>query len=190
MKRWQFALLVAGFWSLAIILALASRAYAACAPAANPMQITARGDTVLATGQIVSGSAAELAVLVATSHPRRLVIDSNGGAVGEAAAMAATVRVAGLEVAVPRGMCASACFMVLAAGRERAVGPETRIGVHRAAVCGDDAQFGTDVEASLAVAFGVPVTIVRRMVETRQPDMAWLTRAELASMGVRFAAAP
>lgn len=172
----------------ALLAMLSSMAKAGCPPPAHPMILASRGDAVIATGQIVEGNAGALAWLVASTHPHTLVLDSNGGNIGEAAAMADTIRLAGVSVAIPpRAMCASACFVLLAAGQDRTVGIDSRIGVHRAANCTTgDSQSGTDIMASKAAAFGTPAGIVRRMVSTPQPGITWLSVDELAGMGVRF----
>jgi hypothetical protein len=191
----RLALDLAGSLARSIALTWATLIYAAapaiaCPPGdARPLTLTADHGAIIASGQIIEGNAGQFAVLVATEHPHTIVLDSNGGAVGEAAAMADTIRAAGLSVTVPpRAMCASACFVLLAAGRDRIVAHDSRIGVHRAATnCGlDDSQLGTDVMSSKAIAFGTPSGIVRRMVSTPQPGIAWLSVDELAGMGVRI----
>lgn len=171
------------------VLLCGTVAHAACLPPGRGMTIIARGDTIEARGLIVTGDAATLAATVATIHARSIILDSPGGNVAEAAAMASTIRLAGLDVSVPRGMCASACFMLLAAGRTRTVSLRSQIGVHRALACDGDAaasEAGTEVEARTAASLGATPAIVHLMTTIPQPGIAWLDRAELGAMGVTF----
>jgi len=148
---------------------------------------------VTASGAIVPGDAARLQRLLDQRADRRLLlaVSSGGGSVNEGGALADIIRAAGLPVLVPAGaLCASACFMLFAASPERVVGAGAKIGVHSAA---NDLGVETSGTQSVTIRmaryvgqFGVPDSIIGRMVRNRPHEMAWLGRAELAAMGVRI----
>jgi hypothetical protein len=124
-------------------------------------------------------------ILVGT--PVRVILDSPGGDIITAGSIAPIMLGAGVATYVSAGTeCASACFLLYAAGRERSYGPGALIGVHSAANgAGQETASSEAMTTRMARAYqllGVPPAIIGRMVATKQPDMAWLTPAELASM--------
>jgi Clp protease len=146
---------------------------------------------LLLQGRIVPGDSKRLrAAFEADKRVTLLVLNSPGGSVLEAQEMAKSIRAFGAPVLVPgNAVCASACFMLFAAGRNRLAEPGAMIGVHSASVSGGNETMDTlgvtTLMAREAAAYGVPSGITGRMVTTRPGQMAWLTRAELESMGVR-----
>ncbi len=92
-----------------------------------------------------------------------------------------------LLVAVPTGAtCASACFLIFAAGAKRVVAPDALIGVHSTSIGGQETPetLAANMEmARDAAALGVPPEIVGKMVETKPAHMEWLTPEELATCG-------
>ncbi|MBV8398507.1 MAG: hypothetical protein JOZ17_07185 [Acetobacteraceae bacterium] len=153
---------------------------------------TRSGSTVLLLqGRIVPGDAKRLrAALDVEQRLAMLVLNSPGGSVLEAQDMAKLIRASGAPALVPgNAVCASACFMLFAAARERLAEPGAMIGVHSASVSGGNETMDTlgvtTLMAREAAAYGVPSSITGRMVTTKPGQMAWLTRAELESMGVR-----
>lgn len=143
-------------------------------------------------GVIGDGDAGRFDVVLAMLRTRStivgLVIDSKGGDLLEAEAMAETIRKDNLPVAVVNGAsCASACFLLFAAGSLRFVTPDSRVGVHSASAGhGEDMRTlaATTAMARDARGYGVPDAIVGRMVTTRWNAVAWLSPGELASMDV------
>lgn len=174
--------------SLMVWLALAPYAQALqfelAAEGAESLEIVARGP-------IVPGDVERLRVLVDRVPARTPIIGlriaSPGGNVVEAETLAAAVRAARLPVTVPSGgECASACFLVFAAARERHVGVSARIGVHSASMQGREtatAMAITTAVARRANEYGVPPDIIGKMVITGPRQMTWLSAAELAAMG-------
>ena len=121
----------------------------------------------------------------------RVVLNSPGGSVAEAKDMARLVLQAPAPVLVPaRGVCASACFLLFAAGRHKEAQPGAMVGVHSASVGRGQENLDTlgvtTLMAREAASYGVPAAITGRMVTTQPGQMAWLSRDELTSMGTRI----
>ncbi|HEY4252554.1 MAG TPA: ATP-dependent Clp protease proteolytic subunit [Roseomonas sp.] len=162
----------------------------------SALDISDNGVVLGATGAIRAGDDQRLHELVgrlpAGSRLTGLFLNSQGGSVVEAARIAQTVRNSNLPTAVGDiGVCASACFLIFAAGPQRMVVDGARIGVHSASELGADsmaAQAVTTAMAREASAYGVPATIIGRMVTARPSEMAWLTNDELRQMNVRIVA--
>ena len=134
----------------------------------RPMEITLLSDGVLRLdGEIVPGTADRLAEEIAlrAEYVRTISLNSPGGAVDEALAMAADIRAAGFETEVADGdLCASSCPLLFAAGVERRAGLRAVVGVHQA--------FATDIPVSAAQA-----------LSDMQSKTALISR-QLISMGV------
>jgi hypothetical protein len=122
-----------------------------------------------------------------------ITLNSKGGNLWEGTNLAQTVRRSELATIVAEGKyCVSACFLIFAAGSKRLAGSGAFIGVHSASELGRDnagAQAATTAMARNASTFGVPPAIIGRMVTTRPHEVAWLSLAELRSMGVEIIAA-
>ena len=143
---------------------------------------------VVATGEIARGDAERLRQAVRSQPGKQvsLLISSPGGSVGEAAQLAEMVSRWRLPVFVGRH-CVSACFLVLAASPERMAVPTSRIGVHSVSRFGaedETAMAITTAMARAAARYGVPQSIIGRMVTTQPDEVAWLTAAELRAMRV------
>ncbi len=147
---------------------------------------------LLLHGEIVVGDFDRLvAVLDAVGSRSGLAsldVDSPGGNILEADRLATLIRRLGLAVSVADSEeCASACFLLFAASRHRAAAPDARIGVHSASMFGDENLLTLDVTAFMAreaATFGVPPSVLGRMITTTPSDMAWLTDEELRQMDV------
>ncbi|WP_367717215.1 hypothetical protein AB2N04_04000 [Nitratireductor sp. GISD-1A_MAKvit] len=102
---------------------------------AASLTFTAGSNGVLSLkGVIQPGSASRLRdVLTATADPVTTVtLDSPGGALNDAMAMAQLIRQYGLSTRVEAGAtCASSCPLVLAGGRQRHVSRDATIAVHQ-----------------------------------------------------------
>jgi hypothetical protein len=124
-----------------------------------------------------------------TAHPI-VLLDSPGGSVGAALSFARMFSEGNVPVGIPpHAECASACFLILAAAQQKFVSPTARIGVHSVteATTGVETVAAKAVTTELARAcagFGVPPAIIGRMVTTPPGEVAWLSEAELRSMGV------
>lgn len=181
-------------WVLAGLLLLAG-ASVASGMTIQPAAVQSGRPVLLLQGRIVPGDAARLRAALAGVSPRvaGLVLNSPGGSVLEAQDMAKLIRDSGAAVLVPaNAVCASACFMLFAAARNKLVEPGAMVGVHSASVAGGNETMDTlgvtTLMARSAASYGVPSAITGRMVTTRPGQMAWLTRTELESMGTRVVA--
>lgn len=124
-------------------------------------------------------------------HPgtTTVVLDSGGGEVLTSRDLAMRIRHLHLTTVVPADAeCASACFMVFAAGERRIASTSAKIGVHSASYHGEEDRDTLAVSTLMArqcAVFGVPDHIVGKMIT--QPgggDVTWLSAADLRSMRV------
>ena len=157
-------------------------------------QVVAQGTVLYASGPIKLGDDQRLHEFVA-GLPRStkvigMAMSSQGGNLLEGLRMGRTVRSSGLFTLVPESsVCASACFLMFAAGRTKFVGEAARIGVHSATSgAGEDtmSQAATVMMAREASQYGVPSAVVGHMVTTLATGISWLTTDELKEMGVQF----
>jgi hypothetical protein len=117
-----------------------------------------------------------------------IVLDSPGGNYSEGVKLATTIRNTGLTTGAV-DTCASACFLMFAAGTKKIAFDGARIGVHSASMHGVEtleSQGVTTLMARQAADLGVPSGIIGRMVTTHADDMAWLSPSELRSMNVEL----
>jgi hypothetical protein len=151
---------------------------------------------ISAAGPIVPGDGARLRTfLAALPRSDRLygfAVDSPGGNIFEAEQIAVLIR--GHSILVPAGgQCASACFLLFAAAAHRVVTENARIGIHNASEVGAltrNSLAFTDWLARDLRADDVPEGIIAKMAATAPDRMAWLTRADLKSMGTSILLMP
>jgi hypothetical protein len=116
-------------------------------------------------------------------------LNSTGGKLLEGARLAGVVKVGKISTTVAEGaVCASACFLVFAAGDPKFVGDGALIGVHKASDKGGR-ETSASGEATLLMArfakdLGVSSAIIARMVSTPPKQIVWLNPQELRSMGI------
>jgi len=116
-------------------------------------------------------------------------LDSPGGVVVTGATMARSIRSRELRTVVGKNAtCASACFMLFAAGKERIASEDARIGVHSAVTPKlgetDSAKSSTIDTARFLAELGVPSIVLGKMVTSKPSEMAWLTKEDLRLMKV------
>ncbi len=165
------------------------------AAAAELSIVTLKDDVTILTlgGDVAAGDTEAAEALIKTANDGdRLIsavrLDSPGGSLAEAVKLAGLIRRAKLPTMVAAGSrCASACFIVFAAGNEKFASYDAAIGVH-----GVSDKFGHETaqteEATIAMArfasgFGVPPRIIGQMVTTHAHEIAWLTPDDLRAMG-------
>jgi hypothetical protein len=123
-----------------------------------------------------------------------LRLNSEGGNLLEGVTLAAAVKYAKMSTNVGKdATCASACFLVFAAGETKFANYTARIGVHGASDRGEEtvrSGAATVSMARVAKDLGVPPAIIGRMVVTPPTDMVWLSPAELQSMGTTMVGKP
>jgi hypothetical protein len=122
-------------------------------------------------------------------------LNSIGGNLLEGAKLADVVRFAKVATNVGQGAtCASACFLIFAAGETKFANYTAQIGVHGASdQSGEETvQSGaaTVSMARIAKDLGVPPAIIGRMVVTPPAQMVWLSPADLQSMGTTMVGKP
>jgi hypothetical protein len=147
---------------------------------------------ILARGPIISGDFQRLGDFIGdmprTDRIAGLALDSPGGNIVEASQLAALIRKIGWSVLIGEGgECSSACFLLFAAAPHRFVAPDALIGVHSASDRGEEtvgSMAFTTAMAREAASYDVPPAIIGKLVETPPERAAWLTPADLASMGV------
>jgi len=175
---------------LSLALAAGSRAEAA---SLNTL-LTEKGTMIALKGEITREDANTLEILIraANAHGgavRGLQLDSTGGNLIGGIRLARLVRGHGdLSTAVVHGAtCASACFLVFAAGREKFAGHTSFIGIHGA---GDklgrvteESEEATRAMAHLCKQLGVPSPITEKLIATPPGEIVWLSSEELQSMG-------
>lgn len=170
---------------------VASLYFSAPAHAANFSVLPeSSGKIGIITGEIDQGDTKRLSkFLVDHKRIESLLLDSPGGYIAEGIWMADKIRTAKLKTVV-FDECASACFLLFAAGTERTVIDGANIGIHAAAsVVGEEQTFnqeGTDWTAKELDKLGVPNTLIETMKSTHQPDVHWLTADEETLMGVKI----
>jgi hypothetical protein len=118
-----------------------------------------------------------------------ILLNSPGGNVAEGFRLARIVRDAKMAAIVSDGaVCASACFIVFAAGSEKFAGYAARVGVHGAVSDGsqhetDQSRAATIIMARAVKELGVPPGIIGQMVVTPPNQVVWLSPDDLRSMG-------
>lgn len=117
---------------------------------------------------------------------RAIALDSPGGLLDEAKRMAGIIYSQGLATAVPEGAeCASACVLLFVSGSRKIAAAGAFVGVHGAAVAGIQTKGALAATTELAQAFeryGVPASVIGRMVVTPPDQVAWLTAKEIERM--------
>lgn len=122
-------------------------------------------------------------------------LNSIGGSLLEGVRLADAVRFAKVATNVGQGAtCASACFLVFAAGETKFANYTAQIGVHGASDQSgretSESGAATVSMARVAKELGVPPGIIGRMVVTPPNEMVWLSPADLQSMGTTMIGKP
>ena len=167
-------------------LALAFGFLLAALTVADSMTFTWRDhSTVYASGPIEAGDAAQFATLPKFDT---LELDSPGGLVGEALAIAANMDArGGIRTAVkPGSSCASACAMALfVSGETRIVYMGGRLGIHSCAVNGTPVPECNKAMAANATAHGVPWGVIEGFGDYTTPaDMMWFGAEDAECWGL------
>ncbi len=195
------------------IAAAALAAFILPCAAADAAQITYgfRGNdaAIMITGEIEPGDAMAVSrtmgAVGATGHRLAVVaLNSPGGRVSEATIISDMVRTQGLSTFIPNnGECASACFMIFAAGRGKVVGDGVMVGIHSAAetvmVKGPfdaretsvptmtaNSQVITAEVVNYVQTLGVPRYLTTKMAQTPANQIYWLNNDDLQAMGAAF----
>jgi hypothetical protein len=183
-------------WTLAasLTVALAMVAVPVKAMQFHAVSLDEHVEIIEAMGPIISGDTDRLRIVLRdlppTKHISAITLDSPGGSLTEAQSLADFARTMHGAVGVLSGAkCASACFLIFAAGNHRFMAADALIGVHSASEQGSEtvgSVASTMIIAREAVTLGVPPLIVSKMVQTPPGRMEWLTPQDLALMDVKI----
>lgn len=180
---------------------LAGVAASAAAAASVTSTVSKEGNTVVSIlGEIAEGDADALKLIIKSSNDEgRLVsgvrLNSPGGSLLEGVKLAEIIRYGKIATVVANGAhCASACFLVFAAGSPRFASYSASVGVHGASdEDGEEtpeAGAATVSMARIAKNLGVPAPIIGKMVVTPPDQIIWLTPDDLRSMGATMTGKP
>jgi len=122
-------------------------------------------------------------------------LNSSGGSLLEGVQLAEIVKFGKIATNVGQGaICASACFLIFAAGETKFANYTAQIGVHGASDASGRETAGSGAAtvsmARIAKELGVPAAIIGRMVVTPPSEMVWLSPADLLSMGTTMLGKP
>lgn len=163
--------------------------------------ISKQGNAILIlNGEIVPGDADQVTRLIKSANDTKRVVtgirlNSPGGNLLEGAKLADIIRYGKIATVVTNhSTCASACFVVFAAGNEKYANYTAQIGVHGAS----DQSGKETVESGAATVsmarickdLGVPSNIIGKMVVTPPSQMVWLAPNDLRSMGTSMLGKP
>lgn len=156
--------------------------------------------TVAISGEISPGDAEAFTQLVKQANDAgkfvaNIRLNSDGGNLLEGVKLADAIRFGKISTNVGKSAtCASACFLLFAAGSTKFASYGAQIGVHGAS---DEngretvsSNAATVSMAKIAKELGVPSSIIGRMVVTPPNEMVWLSPQELQSMGVTMMGRP
>jgi hypothetical protein len=155
---------------------------------------------VTVVGEIVPGDSDAFTTTVKQANDAgkfvaNVRLNSEGGNLLEGVKLADAVRFGKMSTNEGKGAtCASACFLIFAAGNTKFAAYDAKIGVHGASdENGDEtvrSSAATVSMARIAKELGVPSAIIGRMVVTPPDDMVWLTPQDLQSMGTTMVGKP
>jgi hypothetical protein len=151
-------------------------------------------------GNIAEGDAETFKSIIKSANDGgRLVsgvrLNSPGGNLLEGTKLAEIIRFGKIATVLANGaQCASACFVVFAAGDPKFVSYAASIGVHGASDMNGretiEAGAATVSMARIVKDLGVPAAIIGKMVVTPPDQMVWLGPDDLRSMGATMTGKP
>ena len=149
---------------------------------ANSFRLMRDGTELEFSGEIVAGSARGFAQsLDASPQVKVLHLNSIGGRIGEADAIAAKVTNRGLVTYVS-DECMSACTHIFLAGRQRWLGEQAKLGFHRPYARGVAEVFQrqiADHEREYLIELGLPTNFAAKVTATPPASMWYPNRDEL-----------
>ncbi len=163
--------------------------------------LTDKGAIIALKGDIALSDAEALETRIRATEAngqtiRGLLLDSPGGNLVGGLGLARLVHAhTNLQTAVGYGAtCASACFLVFAAGETKFADYGSFVGIHGAAdrfgLVTEDAMAATRAMARFSMEVGVPAPIAQKLVDTPPDTIVWLNIADLRSMGVTMTGRP
>jgi hypothetical protein len=151
--------------------------------------LSSDGQRLLLEGPIGAGDAVRVGQQLTSAPALRLIeLDSPGGRLKEAEALAAVVRGKGLRTRTT-GACESACTLLHMAGSRRQVQPGARLGFHSAYTGTWNPVLDRLANRELARIYreaGLPESFIERTLATPPWGMWYPSRAELAGADLLF----
>jgi len=149
------------------------------------IRVSPNGKAILFDGAITEGSANRFqAVIDSAPSANTIVLNSRGGRILEAEAIADIIRAKGLKTYVEH-LCASACPLIFIAGSDRAAEPNARIGFHQSSFPGLSASDISDAEVQQRyIDAGIDPSFVEKAYSTPSDSMWYPSHDELAQAGV------
>lgn len=148
----------------------------------EPMTIELLADGRLeARGTITPGTAERLTAELDKrgSYVKTVVLSSPGGSVSDALSMGRAIRARGLDTRVEgKGLCASSCPLVFAAGVGRTAEPGAAIGVHQVFAAHQPGAPRLDGAEAMAQAQRVSAEAQRHLVEMGVDPRVWINAME------------
>jgi hypothetical protein len=184
-ERQKWGIAVCGLANAALALSVSI----AAAAEIKPYNLKDDRVEISISGAIAPGDAALLQTRIkAANDAGKLVtsvrLNSNGGNVLEGVLLAAVVKFEKMSTNVGQSAtCASACFLIFAAGETKYANISARIGVHGASEKGVVSRAATTSMADVAKELDVPWSIIRRMINTPPGEVEWLSLVDLRLMG-------
>jgi hypothetical protein len=189
-------------WTCLLLAGFVTASFSGTSIAATFKSIVTKEGHVLISisGEIAEGDADALKAAIKTANDAGKLasgirLNSIGGNLLEGVRLSETVKYAKMATNVAQGAtCASACFLIFAAGETKFANYSSKVGVH-----GASDQTGTETVQSgaatvsmarFAKELGVPAAIIGRMVVTPPSEMVWLSPSDLQSMGTTMIGKP
>lgn len=187
----------------AVLFGLTAVALATREASSADIKSTAAKDgriTIAISGEISPGDAGVFTSIVKQANDAgKLVanirLNSEGGNLFEGVKLADAIRFGKMSTNVGKSAtCASACFLIFAAGATKFASYGAQIGIHGASdESGQEtvsSNAATVSMAKIAKELGVPPAIIGRMVVTPPNEMVWLSPQDLQSMSVTMVGKP
>jgi hypothetical protein len=146
------------------------------------LRLLNKGTELSVQGGIKYGLSADLTKLLSAAPTVRIIhLDSIGGRIKEAEQLFDLIQSRGLSTYVSQ-LCASACTIAFAAGKQRLIAPNAKLGFHSAAFPGiSDADARALKDDDRLRRVGVSPDFIRKGNNTSSASMWWPSQEELQS---------
>lgn len=154
-------------------------------PLGTPIRPRVHGTLIVVDGTLAQGSAAAFERVLNRSNSSTVRLTSAGGRIAEAERIADLIAKYGLDVEVEQ-LCASACTVILLAGRQRSMRPGARVGFHQSTFSGNRPADDELQSESLRTHFrraGVHEDFIAKAFSTRSESMWYPTELEMLRAG-------
>jgi len=148
-------------------------------------------ETINLNGEIIDGDFETFERLVSENKVRKISLSSPGGKLIEGLKMGEIIHGGNFDTVVPRtAMCASACALMWAAGKNKYIDKEAKIGFHSASVRTQSgpqvSQEGNKFITSYLLSVGLPIYTAIYATRAAPNDMQWLQPSDGKRIGLHF----